>query len=542
MRVNSRREDRQRQRQQLQDLRTARRRIAVSESTRFHAIDWLMAVVVLTDVAVCARAPACYAICAFIPPTLLVLFLAISKTYRQRWRGRLRGLRADVRGYATGRGGIPWAAALVLVAVPTALLDLSNGVTAGSTDTFPVIPTAISVVTEHDWQLDEFCHVGSYLTPKGADHLPYFLQRTKAGIVSNYPAGIVPFALPIVALSRVVGAELGDSKVHFRLEKLGAVTVAGLSSGLFFLIALRLARPSAAAATTALLAVASGMFSTVGQGLWQHDGVIFWSLVALFVEFHHAGAERPTWGAGTWIQGVACGLMPTCRLTAISFLVPFGLWLLLRVPRRALAIGVVAILVYLPWGLLYEGLYGNFFGPSLRFMDASRWNDELAAPLAGVLFSPSHGLLVYQPWSLLAALGLIPAVRRRAASLAPGLGPPGWVRFCLAAIALHVVLIAAWGCWWGAYCWGSRLVVEVVPLCALLCLGPITALSTCARGRSLVLGLALLGVLMHVPGVYGKARGWYFAADPHTYKERLWSWSAPPFLYPMIKPSPPTGP
>src|SRR6516225_3955473 len=109
---------------------------------------------------------------------------------------------------ATGRGGIPWAAALVLVAIPTALLDLSNGVTAGSTDTFPVIPTTISVVTEHNWTLDEFCHVGSYMTPKGADRLPYFLQRTKAGVVSNYPAGMVSFALPIVALSRVMGAEL----------------------------------------------------------------------------------------------------------------------------------------------------------------------------------------------------------------------------------------------------------------------------------------------------------------------------------------------
>jgi hypothetical protein len=505
-------------------------------------MDWLMAIAVLTDVAVCARALASYAICAFIPLALLVLLLAISKTYRQRWRRRLQRLWADVEGYATGRGGIPWAAALVLVAIPTALLDLSNGVTAGSTDTFPVIPTTISVLTEHNWELDEFCHVGSYMTPKGPDHLPYFLQRTEAGIVSNYPAGMVPFALPVVALSRVVGAELSNRKVHFRLEKLGAVTVAALSSGLFFLIALRLAPPSAAAATTALLVAASGMFSTVGQGLWQHDGIIFWSLVALLVEFHHAGAERATWGVGTLIQGVACGLLPTCRLTALSFLVPFGLWVLLRAPRRALAIGVVAVLVYLPWGLLYEGLYGNFLGPSVRFLNGSRWNDELAAPLAGVLFSPSHGMLVYQPWALLAALGCIPAVRRRAASLARAARPPGWVGFCLAAIALHVVLIAAWGCWWGAFCWGSRLVVEVVPLCALLCLGPITALLTSARGRSLVLSLALLSVLMHVPGVYGSSRSWYFAAEPHTHKERLWSWSAPPFLYPMIKPSPPVRP
>jgi hypothetical protein len=501
-----------------------------------------MAIAALTDVAVCARAPACYAICAFIPLAVLVLLLAISRTYRQRWGRRLQGLWADVEGYGTGKGSIPWAAALVLVAVPTALLDLSNGVTAGSTDTFPVIPTAISVVTEHNWQLDEFCHAGSYMTPKGADLLPHFLQRTKAGIVSNYPAGMVSFALPVVALARVVGAELSNGKVHFRLEKLSAVIVAALSLALFFLIALRLAPPRAAAATTALLAAASGMFSTVGQGLWQYDGIIFWSLVALLVEFDHAGAERPTWGVGTLIQGVACGLMPACRFTAVSFLVPSGLWVLLRAPRRALAIGGVAVLVYLPWGVLYEGLYGNIFGPSVRFLEGDRWNDELAAPLAGVLFSPSRGLVVYQPWVLLALLGCIPAVRRRAASLAHAPGPPGWAGFCLAAIAFHVVLIAAWGCWWGALCWGSRLVVEVVPLLALLCLGPITVLLTSARGRSLVLGLTLLSVLMHVPGVYGSGRMWFYAADLRNHKERVWSWSAPPFLYPMIKPNTPVGP
>ena len=59
-------------------------------------------------------------------------------------------------------------------------------------------------------------------------------------------------------------------------------------------------------------------YSTVGQGLWQHDGVILWSLVLLLVEFSRG---RGGSAAGLRLQGLAAGCMLACRLSAAVFLV-----------------------------------------------------------------------------------------------------------------------------------------------------------------------------------------------------------------------------
>ncbi len=103
---------------------------------------------------------------------------------------------------------------------------------------------------------------------------------------------MVAFALPVAALSRVVGADFGDPMVATRVEKITAALVAGLCIGLFFLIALHLAPSGPVLATTAVLALGSAMFSTVGQALWQQGGIVLWGLFVLLVEFQRENARR----------------------------------------------------------------------------------------------------------------------------------------------------------------------------------------------------------------------------------------------------------
>ena len=285
---------------------------------------------------------------------------------------------------------------------------------------------------------------------------------------------------------------------------------------------------------TALLGASSGILSTVGQALWQHDGVIFWSLLVLLAEFHAAGRVSK---AGMIIQGIACGQLPTCRLTAVAFLIPFGVWVLLRSPGRALRLCAIAALAFAPWALYNRALYGTPFGPSAGFLAGTCWTSAIAAPLAGVLFSPARGLVVYQPWVLLAVLWCVPAIRRKAAALACGQGPPGWAWFCLAAAAFQVGMISAWRCWWGGYCWGSRLLIEIVPLLALLCVRPIAALGRNRAGRALMMSLALIGLAVQVPGVFWPGVRWNVACEVDLHPEHLWSWAHPPFLFPAVRPA-----
>jgi hypothetical protein len=416
--------------------------------------------------------------------------------------------------------------------LPAALLFMLKDYAIVSGDSRPVVLTASSLVSEGDWELSEFAGIysESHLFA-GEGQVPYFLQQTSTGTHSGYPLGMVPFVLPAAVVARLSGADMDDPKVHARLEKWTAAWVAAASLGLFFLLALHLAPARPAWVVTLILATGSALLTTVGQALWQHGGVIFWLLLALLVEFRCRG--RPG-RAGAMLQGIAMAMMLACRLSSALIVGAFGAWLLLRSPKRFVSLAVFSGLAYVPWAFLYQSIYGTMFGPSSVQMDGAFWSFT-AQSLAGILVSPSRGVLVYQPWILLLGLVLIPSFRRRLADFHPQPSPTGWAILCVCVIVLHLALICTWKCWWGGYCWGSRLAAEVIPLAAILCLRPVGVLWLTVGGRRLVVSLAFVSCLMHVPAVYLRSADWHGKADPVHHPETLWSWSAPPFLYPLVR-------
>jgi hypothetical protein len=460
---------------------------------------------------------------------LPALRLVVSAAYRARVRAWLAERWTELERYP-GPGPTPWRALVGLVVVPVlALLALvDRGIHYG--DTEPVVLVATSLVREGDWELGEFegTFAGCSYSPGG--ELPYFLRRTPAGVHSSYPLGMVSFAVPAALVSRAVGADLEHGPTRERLEKWTAAWVAAGCLCLFLLLALHHVGPRPALVMTALLATGSALYSTVGQALWQHGGVIFFSLAALLLE--HRQAHRPT-TALTLLQGVACALMLACRLSAGLFVLALGGWVLVRAPRRAALLALASAASFAPWSWLYWSIYGTPLGPSSDQLAAACWTpNDLADSLAGVLASPGRGLVVYQPWLLLAGVVLVPTVRRH--TLAPRAEvPPGWQLFCVLAIVLHLALVSSWRCWFGGCCWGSRLASEVVPLCALLLLRPLAALWDRAAGRGLVVAVGLLSLLLHVGAVCTRADDWNgrFRVDQTT--EALWSWQHPPFLYPL---------
>jgi hypothetical protein len=58
-----------------------------------------------------------------------------------------------------------------------------------------------------------------------------------------------------------------------------------------------------------------------------------------------------------------------------------------------------------------------------------------------------------------------------------------------------------------------------------------------------VIGLVLLSCLFHVPAIYFRAEDWDGTNDVDHHPAVLWSWSDPPFLYPLLHGSatPPTA-
>jgi hypothetical protein len=372
--------------------------------------------------------------------------------------------------------------------------------------------------------------IGRFLG-SGDSTLPYYATITPKGIYSSYPSGMVIFALPTAAAARLAGADLSDGAVRLRLEKWTAACVAAGSLAFFFLLAIHLADDATALVATILIGFGSAMFTTVGQALWQHGGVIFWALLALLAEFRVERGHAPIpW---TLIQALACAMMPACRLSSFIFLAVFGVWLLVRSPRRACVIFLLGSLTYLPWAIFYHAIYGNVWGPSVRQTAAGAWSFSPGEQWAAVLFSPCRGVLIYQPWLWLALWGLVWWIAR------PGRSgdavPAGWPWLCAAYMILHLAMVSSWRIWDGGYCWGSRLASEIVPFGGLLAIPAIGACWRSAPGRYFVAALICWSALFHVPAVLLKQDRWNDSHVISMSHAHIWAWSDPPYLFHVLR-------
>jgi hypothetical protein len=405
------------------------------------------------------------------------------------------------------------------------VLDLSHGGFLGTFDTRPVIPTAVSLVREGNWDLREFDQPSTRNFLRESDgQFHYCFQESSGQIVSTFPSGMVPFALAVVTPAYLCGTNLDSPQSLQHLEKVTAALVASLSLGLFFLTASRLGSAQAAGIVTLFLATGSGVFTIVGLGTWQHGGVIVWLLVALLVEY--SSRSVPDW-RGTLVQGFALGQMLGCRPTAGLLVALFGLWVLVRFPRRGMLLGIVSLLSVAPWIAFHALVHHSVLGPATVTTNTSArlWSFFRTWPMLGTLVSPGRGLFVYQPWAILAIVSLITWPRLRTCTKLTG-GPSGWVAFAGLASLLHLVLVSAWWDWPGGYTWGSRLATDILPLLGLLAVPAAALLLESRLGRGLLLTLFLLGLAVHLPCILWEAHRWNWL-EPRDY----WTWSNPPFLY-----------
>jgi hypothetical protein len=464
----------------------------------------------------------------FLGLALPALRLVLFASFRLRVMKAFRAQAAAAQAFAAGWGPVPWKAATLFVVVPVFLFDLSNGTLLGSVDTRPVIPTAVSLVREGNWDVSEFAQgsANSLLRDRSGE-IPLSFQVRGDRIYSAFPSGMVFFAAPVAGLSRLCGANLDDRMVHLRLEKITAALVAALCLGVFFLTASGLGSAWAAGTATLLLAISSSLYTTVGLGLWQHGGVVFWVLVALLVEFASNGAPNRK---GSAVQGIACAGLLTCRPTAALLVAGLGIWIFLRSPRRALLTMAVAAVAFLPCMAVYESLYRNVLGPLTipLAMTGARWHFGRIDRLVGVFVCPARGLFVYQPWVVLSLLAVIPVVRRLTSEKRLREAPSGWMAYCLIISAVHCVVVSAWFDWSGGYCWGSRLLTDIMPLLGLLCVPVLEWLGKRPQTRTIIVAVAVLGALTHFPCVYRNAASWNYVTD---HERDLWSWSNAPFLY-----------
>ncbi len=357
--------------------------------------------------------------------------------------------------------------------------------------------------------------------------LPYQVKRYGAKVLYEFPVGAPLLAVPWVAVADAVGAGVLDDDGRYDRDRerrhqrfLAAFCSAAFVTGVFAAAARLLSR-RAALWTAAALMFATPVWSTASRGYWSHTaalallGGMLPLLVAREKGFERGGLRLGLLAAGAYL----------CRPPLSILLALVAVDLLLRDRKAAARFALGAGSMLLGFVALSERTWGMLLPP---YYVAARLGWPSLHRLAGVLFSPSRGLFVFEPALLVV---LIYAARRwRELELR---------RLCrLGAVALflHTFVVASFPHWWGGHGYGPRLFTETVFYQALLVLGMVATLAKRApadRGwRRAVVVLAIVGVGIQAGGAVSK-QGNFWDSRPREvdlHPDRLWDWSDPQWL------------
>jgi len=390
-------------------------------------------------------------------------------------------------------------------------------------DCVPATLLPFSVILDHQLNLDRFYPL--YVEQHGDDPGALFMFRsTTRHTYSAYPIGLplllVPFYLPVLAGLRVYEWPVAmQAALAFSMEKVVASLIAAASVSVFYSLVRRLTGRGAAFVLTLLFAFATPTWSVSSQALWQHGAGVLMILLCLLCLHRGEDAKRP------WIlamlAGLCVGLALAIRPTNAAFGLAGGLYLLLarRNWRDFVAYGAPAAMI----GTLVAGYNYHLFG-DVRGYYSESFSGSLLSGLAGILFSPSRGLLIYAPYFVFVPVAIALWLWRQ-----PLLCPP-LMAACLVFSALQLLAVGSWPCWCGGHCWGPRLLTEMTP-CLLLLLVPLFPLLQRSRLAAACFGItAAVGIFTQGVGTF-----WYVGGswDDHPVPvmkapERRWDWADNP--------------
>ncbi|MEM7585576.1 MAG: glycosyltransferase family 39 protein [Acidobacteriota bacterium] len=353
--------------------------------------------------------------------------------------------------------------------------------------------------------------------------------RQRDGKIYYYAPGVPILSLPFVWVANRFGYHMLDLAAEQALQNLLSALCCAAIFWLLYQACRTVLEPIPSLVITAVSVLGSPLISTVATGLWTADyAAVFLSLaVLLMARYDSNGGSRRELVAMAACLGIAFFTRPSSAFAGMALLIS-----LLGAADRRIGRAAVAILS-LGCALIAVSWMGGLRGipTPLYYLSPARLYPKapLLEGLAGTLWTPSRGLLVFCPFLLLVIAGAA-----------------WWLRsaryhrlivFSLAWITLHVLGVATRSIWWGGHSYGPRLFTELMPAFVLL-----TALLWRHFGQPLAMAprtviatlygiLGLLAMVIHsYQGLFNPAtRAWNESPNVDIYPSTLYDWRYPQF-------------
>jgi hypothetical protein len=404
---------------------------------------------------------------------------------------------------------------VICLFVASLALFLSNGRIVAQIDSGPNSLLPIALMTRGALTFD------GLIEPNNNGRPPDAFLQTRHGIASLFPiaAGIV--ALPIyagpVAVKALIASPSPAEWVSFgyHFQKIAAAIIAAITVVAFWQLCELLGMSRLLSlGLVAFFALGSEIFSIGAQSLWQHGPGTLAIISAVYAQVRLR--RRPSIMDALFFSAW-CGLAVAIRPSNIVILASFALAALWQRPRLILPLVGPAVVI-----LALTALYNlHFFADPLGGYAMHRHHfslEWLPQGTAGLLFSPSRGLLIYFPAALVAA-GLLLAKPKVLSDLV--------ARAMAASVLLTIPFMGSYVIWWGGYSYGPRMLSEIEPLILLLLGLAWPHFSATARRP---LAIACFGIMLpytvmvQAVGVYSvSAWKWNGApVDVLLAPERLW--------------------
>ena len=347
--------------------------------------------------------------------------------------------------------------------------------------------------------------------------------------MSSYPIGAAVLAVPVFAVPVWMGW-LQTWRAYRLTGKIAASLMVALSAGFLFLAGAAVSDRRSALVAAVAYGLATNAWTVASQALWQHGpGMLCLSLALLAAVRLERGAGAPA----ALAMGAALGLAFTCRsLNAIPG-AALGLFVALR-HRKQLLPFALPLAAAVTWQLGYNlSTFGEIRGgyDAIYQSDAHGWrgldldnvfSHPLGRGLAGILVSPSKGLLVFTPYMAFALAALVPVAAAR-------LFPLG--RYLALWIALILIALSRNRMWWGGASYGPRYLCEALTALTLVLAWSWPRIAARRWLRAAFAASLAVSVATQLVGAFFTPCGWHAKPVSVDREEwRLWDWGDPHVL------------